>query len=194
VVGFEISRNTYDGCQGTRLDAYRAVVTFSTSALGSLKANLVTHADLILSQHMLPPAAGTHTSCFIPTGGAQTLDRFTRANQGNVPPVSPAGTLDILDPGIAFPFPMAGLTEFTFPNPWTAGSVPGAADPTTTVAGPSGSATFTVDVTNYIIGALNLGVPNLSWMLTSTLETLPAPSASFDCKTPYDFRLLVSHY
>lgn len=190
-VGFEIWRNTFDGCTSTRLDAYRALVTFNMAGVSQLKG-LVKSATLAVDTRALPASTAADPRCIKFTGGAGTLDRFGPTVTGL--PVSANGR--ILQLPAPDPFPIGTNTVFMFPNPWASGTVPGAANPTSTLASGTGGATFTVDVTNQIIAALNGGFPELSWMLTSDFEgPLPAPSAtSVDCKTSYSFALSIEHY
>ncbi len=193
IAGFEIWRNTTDGCTTTRLDTYRAVTTFNMASVSNLKG-LVTHADLIVTQRALPAGVGAHPACIAFTGGAGTLQRFGPATAGNVPQFSSAGSLIQLPPPT--PFPVATNTVFTFPMPWSSGTLAGASNPTSTLASGTGGATFTVDVTGSVNAALNGGTAVMSWMVTSAFEgPLAAPSAtSVDCKTPYDLRLNITHY
>jgi hypothetical protein len=193
IAGFEIWRNTTDGCTSTRLDAYRGIVTFNLAPLSNLKG-LVTHADLIVTPRALPAGIGAHPACIAFTGGAGTLDRFGPATVGNVPPMNAAGTLVQLAP--PDPFPAGTNTVFTFPRPWASGTIAGASNPTSTLASGGNMAVFTVDVTNSVNAALNSNTPGLSWMVTSAFEgPLPAPSpTSVDCKTPYDLRLSLTHF
>ncbi len=192
-VGFELWRNTTDGCLESRLDAYRALVTFNMASVSNLKG-LVTKAELIVSMRALPAGVGGHSSCIAFTGGAGALERFGPAAAGTLPPVTGAGSLVRLQPTEAFP---SGQTVFTFPKPWTVGNVAGAASPTTTTASGTGGAVFTVDVTSQVNAALNGGFAGMSWMLTSAFEgpltsTAP-PAGSVDCKTSYSFQLRLTH-
>lgn len=193
IAGFEIWRNTTDGCTTTRLDTYRAVTTFNMASVSNLKG-LVTHADLIVSPRALSAGVGAHPACIAFTGGAGTLQRFGPATAGNVPQFSAAGSLIQLPPPSSFP--VATNTVFTFPIPWSSGTLAGASNPTSTLASGTGGATFTVDVTGSVTAAVNGGTTAMSWMVTSAFEgPLAAPSAtSVDCKTPYDLRLNITHY
>jgi hypothetical protein len=190
-VGFEIWRNTFDGCTTTRLDVYRALVTFNMTGVSQLKG-LVKSATLNVSTRALPAGVGAHASCIAFTGGAGTLGRFGPTVAAL--PVAGNGMLTQLQP--ADPFPTATNTVFAFPMPWVSGAVAGAANPTTSLASGTGGASFTVDVTNSVIAALNAGMAGMSWMLTSSFEgPLPGPSAvSVDCKTSYALALAIEHY
>lgn len=190
-VGFELWRNTTDGCLESRLDVYRALVTFNMASVSNLKG-LVQKAELIVSTRALPAGVGGHTSCIAFTGGAGSLVRFGPAAAGTLPAVSGAGTLDRLQPAEAFP---SGPTVFTFPSPWAVGNVAGAASPTMTMASGTGGAAFTVDVTSQVNAALNGGFAGMSWMLTSAFEgPITAPVGTpVDCKTSYSFQLRLTH-
>jgi hypothetical protein len=85
---------------------------------------------------------------------------------------------------------------FAFPRPWVAGSVAGAASPTTTSPDGQGGVTFVVDVTGQINAALNGGLSGMSWMLTSAFEgplSGPVAPGGLDCKTSYTFELKLTH-
>jgi hypothetical protein len=189
-VGFELWRNTTDGCLTSRVDVYRALVTFNTASVGNLKG-LVTKAELQVETFAVPSGVtASSPACVAMTGGAGTLERFGPSVA--LPPVSGAGSLEKLQPSEPFP---SGNTVFAFPRPWTVGTVAGAASPTTTVASGTGGAVFAVDVTSQVSAALNGSAPGMSWMLTSAFEgPLTAPvGAALDCKTPYSFRLILTH-
>jgi hypothetical protein len=191
-VGFELWRNTTDGCLTSRLDVYRALVTFNMASVASLKG-LVTKAELVVVTFAVPSGvSGGNPACAAMTGGAGTLERF--GPSATLPPVSGTGSLTKLQPSETFP---AGSTVFTFPRPWAVGAVSGAADPTTTVASGLGGAAFTVDVTGQVNAALNGGSAGMSWMLNSAFEgPLAAPvaaAAALDCKTPYSFKMIITH-
>ncbi|GIH03533.1 hypothetical protein Rhe02_16000 [Rhizocola hellebori] len=191
-VGFELWRNTTDGCLTSRLDAYRALVTFNMASVSSLKG-LVTKAELHVLTFALPSGVGgSNPACVAMTGGAGSLERF--GPSATLPAVSGSGTLNKLTPQESFP---TGNTVFTFPRPWASGPVAGAADPTTTLASGTGGAVFTVDVTGQVNAALNGSFPGMSWMLTSAFEgpltaSVPA-SGAIDCKTAYSFKLVLTH-
>ncbi len=189
-VGFELWRNTTDGCLTSRVDVYRALVTFNTASAGHLKG-LVTKAELQVETFAVPSGVtGSNPACVAKTGGAGALERF--GPSASLPPVSGAGTLHRLQPSEAFP---AGSNVFAFPRPWVSGPLTGAADPTTTVASGTGGAVFSVDVTGQVNAALNGSAAGMSWMLTSASEgPLAGPvGAALDCKTPYSFRLVLTH-
>lgn len=189
-VGFETWRNTTDSCLESRLDVYRALVTFNMTSVANLKG-LVTKAELIISTRALPAGVvPANPSCIAFTGGAGSLVLVGPAAAGTLPTVTGAGSLDTLQPNEAFP---SGQTVFSFPNPWTAGSV---TSTTTTTASGTGGAVFTVLVTGVVNAALDRGDAGMSWMLTSAFEgPLAGPVASpLDCKTSYKFDLQITHY
>ena len=190
-VGFEIWRNTFDGCTTTRLDVYRALVTFNMAGVSQLKG-LVKTATLNVNTRALPAGVGAHPSCIAFTGGAGALDRFG-PSVGPLP-VAGNGMLTQLAP--PDPFPVGTNTVFVFPNPWSSGPVPGATNPTTSLASGTGGATCSVNVTSQVDAALNGGHSTMSWMLKSAFEgPLAAPSStSVDCKTSYGFVLAIEHY
>ena len=191
--GFELWRNTTDGCTSSRVDAYRALVTFNLASVSALKG-LVSKAELIVSTRALPAGAtGGNPACVAFTGGAGTLERFGATTTSSFPPVSGPGSLTVLAPADAFP---TGSVVFAFPRPWASGSVPGATIPTTTLASGTGGASFTMDVTNQLTGALNAGASGWSWAVTSAFDgplTAPVPAGGLDCKTSYDFQLRLTH-
>jgi hypothetical protein len=208
--GWETWRNTPSGCSQSRIDAYRALVTFNTASVSNLKG-LVQKAQLVVSTRALPPAAqnggvvtagpfGNPTSvtlvCPALLGGAGTLQRFGPAAATTLPTVSTTGDLHILTAPEPFP---AGQVVYTFPpNLNSPGPVNGATDPTVVTASGNGGSVFTTDVTSQVTAALNGGASGMSWMLTANFEgplpgTLPVPG-SFDCKTSYDFDLQITHF
>jgi hypothetical protein len=190
-VGFEIWRNTFDGCTTSRLDVYRALVTFNMAGVSQLKG-LVKTAWLNVNTRALPASTAADPRCIKFTAGGGSLVRFGPTVTGL--PVSGNGSIQQLQP--PDPFPTGTNTVFVFPNPWASGAVPGAANPTSTLASGTGGATFTVDVTSQVTAALNGGIPEMSWMLTSDFEgPLMAPEpTSVDCKTSYDLGLSIEHY
>lgn len=190
-VGFELWRNTNAGCTSSRIDAYRAFVTFNMASVSNLKG-LVTKAQLIISTRALPGGVTAgNPSCIARTGGAGALVRFGPAASG-LPPITPQGALTQF--GSSEQFPIGNLV-FEFPMPWVSGAVVGAALPTTTTANLSGGADFVVDVTSQVVGTLNGGFPGMSWMLSSAFEgPLTGPASSgLDCKTSYGFSLRLTH-
>jgi hypothetical protein len=209
VAGWETWRNSASGCSQSRIDAYRALVTFDMPSVSNLKGR-VQKAQLVVSTQAIPATAqnggivtagpfGNPTSvtlmCPALLGGAGTLQRFGPAAANTLPAVSTSGNLDVLAAPDSFP---AGPVVYTFPpNLNTPGSIAGALDPTVSSVNTTGSV-FTTDVTGEVTAALNSGASGMSWMLTANFEgplpgLLPVPG-SFDCKTSYDFDLQITHY
>lgn len=193
-VGFELWRNTNSGCTSSRLDEYRALVTFNTASVSNLKG-LVTKAELIISTRALPAGVTAgDPACVAFTGAAGTLERFGPAAANSLPPVSATGALNVIPINSPEQFP-TGNVVFIFPRPWVSGSVSGAASPTTTEVSGTGGAVFTIDVTNQVNTALNGGVAGMSWTLTSAFGgplTVPV-TTGLDCKTSYAFQLRLTH-
>lgn len=192
-VGFELWRNTTGACTTSRIDVFRALATFNMASVSQLKG-LVTKGELIVKTRALPAGVGGGNAACVPvTGGAGTLQRFGPAAAGTLPPVSGAGSLNQLQPSDPFP---SGTQVFALPRPWTAGSVAGAASPTTTSPDGQGRALFVVDVTAQVNAALNGGFQGMSWMLTSAFEgplSTPVAPGGLDCKTSYTFELRLTH-
>lgn len=189
LVGFELWRSTNAGCASSRLDSYQALVSFDMSAQSNLKG-LVTAAELTLVPHTLPSGVGRHASCQRFTGGPLALVHFSpQAGTGVAPFLT--GGVTLLPPRT--PFPASTSKVFDFPNPWSAGSIPGSST-TTTIAAGGNMATFTLDVTGQAQSAINSGL-TLAWMLTTPLPPPLTDSVrtSVDCKTPYDVRLTLTH-
>jgi len=206
--GWETWRNGAPGCSQSRIDVYRALVTFNMASVSNLKG-LVQKAELIVNTRAIPAGArrggavtvgpfGNPTSvtllCPELIGGAGTLQRFGPAAAGTLPTVSAVGELVMLG---ADPFP-AGQMVYTFPlNMDTPGPIAGATSPTTGTANGTGGAIFSSDVTGAVNAALNGNFAGLSWMLTSNFEG-PLPGAipvtgNIDCKTSYDLDLRITH-
>jgi hypothetical protein len=205
--GWETFRNVTGGCAQTRVDVYRAVVTFNLASVTGLKG-LVQKAELVVSTHALPAAAGPggavtvgpfgqpgSITLFCPAqiGGAGSLVRFGPASA--VPATSAAGSLEMLG---ANPFPMGTSTVYTLPTSFAVGAIAGASSPTTMAPSGVGTATITTDVSGAVTAALNAGAAGLSWMLTSNFEgplpgQLPA-AGTVDCRTSYDFDLRITHF
>jgi len=203
--GWETYRNVTSGCAQTRVDAYRAVVTFNLASVANLKG-LVQKAELVVSTRALPPAAGSSVTvgplgqpgsitlvCPAQLGGAGSLVRFGPA--AAVPTTSPTGSLVMLGGN---PFPTGTSIVYNLPTSFAAGPIAGATSPT--VIGPSGTGTavITTDVSGAVTAALNANAAGLSWMLTSNFEgplpgDLPA-AGTIDCKTSYNFDLRITHF
>lgn len=200
--GWETWRNTNGGCANTRVDTYRAVVTFNLASVAGLKG-LVTKAELVVRSRALAPAAGPggavtagpfgqpgSITLFCPEriGGAGALVRF--GPNAVIPSTTPMGSLQEFGPT---PFPAGTNVVYTLPIQFTPGPIANAANPTTV----DGSGVIVTDVTSQINAALNGNLTGISWMVTSNFEgslpgQLPAPGA-VDCKTSYDFDLRLTH-
>lgn len=203
-VGYQFWRNTSGTCRSSRRDSYRALATFNMASVSQLRG-LVTKAELIVVTRALPSGVGAEPSCVAMIGGAESLARFG-PNVGALP-VSGAGMITVIPPSLpgpptgnlrillpSGPFP-SGNTVFTMTRPWTAGAIAGATSTTTTLASGTGGATFSVDVTNAAVSALNGGMPTLSWMLTGAVEgPFVSPTMlNVDCRTSYGFDLRLTH-
>ena len=84
-------------------------------------------------------------------------------------------------------------------SPWAPGPITQGVQTGVTVSTqPSGTgATFTVDITSYLNGALNRGDGSMSFMLSGSDEATPSvfPAGALDCKTVYKFgNLTIVHY
>ena len=205
--GWEAFQTGVGGCAATRVDAYRAVVTFDLGSVSNLKG-LVQSAALTVRTRPLPAAQGTTLNagplgqagsinlfCVRNLGGAGALVRFGPGTAANVPSTSTAGDFQMLG---ASPFPAGTNVVYTFPNPVVTGSVAGATDPTTATLTGTGGSIFETNVTGAVIAALNANATSLSWMLTSNNEG-PLPAAltttgDVDCRTSYSFNLVITHY
>lgn len=204
--GWEAFQTGVGGCAATRVDAYRAVVTFNLASVSNLKG-LVQKASLIVATRVLPPAIGTTLNAgpfgqagsinlFCPTnqGGAGALVRFGPATAGNVPTTNATGNFEMLGTNA---FPVGTNTVYTFPSSFHAGAVAGATDATTATLSGNGGSVYTTDVSGAVTAALNANAAGLSWMLTSNNEgPLPAAllsSGDFDCRTSYSFDLQITH-
>ena len=202
--GWETFQAGVGGCAQTRLDTYRAVVTFNLSAVSNLKG-LVTLAELIVATRALPSGVGMsvtsgpfgvagsiNLTCAAMQGGIGGLMRFGPA--AAVPTTNPAGNFEMLGTN---PFPTGSGTVYMLPVGFVAGPVAGATSPTTATASGNGGATFTTTVTGAITSALNSGATGISWMVLGPFEApLPgilAASVDTDCRTPIDFNLRLTH-
>jgi hypothetical protein len=202
--GWETFQAGVGGCAQTRVDAYRAVVTFNLASVSQLKG-LVTSAELVVQTRAMPSGVGTTLNAG-PLGVAGSVNLFCAASMGGigglvrfgpndpVPTTSPTGNFEMLG---ASPFPAGGGTVYTLPTSFVAGPVAGATHPTTASLTGSGGSVYTTDVTTSVSTALNGNHPGISWMVFGNFEgPLPAAltvSAGTDCRTPIDFDLRVTH-
>ena len=206
--GWEAFQAGVGGCAQTRIDAYRAVVTFNLASVSQLRG-LVTAAELVVKTRAMPAGMGTTLNAG-PLGVSGSVNVFCTARAGGlgglvrfgpndpVPTVTPTGNFEMLG---ASPFPAGGGTVYTLPTTFVAGPVSGATHATTasligSAAGNPGSV-YTTDVTTSVSTALNGNHPGISWMVFSNFEgPLPAPltvSAGTDCRTPIEFDLKITH-
>ena len=194
-VGFEIqfANNSDSSCSQARLDLYRAGASYSLSGL----SGPITKATLSLSSVVLPSGITSVGLCVPMTGGGGAL-QIVRAPV--TLPAAPSGFAYLGSGPAPPPFP-AGATIVNFPIPWVPGTltnsaVGGASTLTTTAASGSGGATFTVDVTPWVSGAIAQGRPTIEFMISGSDEspfTVPPPAA-LDCKTTYAISALsVTH-
>lgn len=179
VVGFELWRNTTDGCLTFRQDLYRTGFAYALAPLQPLR-DLITKAELTFYVAVLPaPRPGSFCQAMTGAGGSLLLLR-----QGSS---LPAGAFAALPP--QQPFPDGGQV-FAMTFPWVPGALPGGAS--TSAAG-GNRASFTVDVLDRLKAALARGDSTLGFVLSGADETLPAvsPPAGFDCRTYYQIGQLV---
>lgn len=184
IVGFQLWRNTFSNCQTGRHDMYRTVWEYDLSQLGSLKG-LVTDATMNFSVFILPAAVGAHPMCRTMSGGGQRLERI------QTPYTTPPGVFSTL--AIADPFP-TGSTIFTMQSSWAAGQI---TPDVSTIAAGGNRASFTVNVKNLISNSLNLGRPNIAFVLVGSLDPqLPStPTTNDDCRTTYQISALsITHF
>ena len=206
IAGFQLWRNTNPGCSSSRADIYRAFATFNMASVSNLKG-LVTQASLVVSTHALPAGIGgivtlgtVNASCPTALGGGGSLQRFGPNSTATLPAITPNGSLTTLNFLGTPPFP-TGNVVYTFPGSFPTGSsggpVAGAANPTTMARTGNGGSVFTTDVTSQVVAALNGNFPAMTWMLTSDFEgplNVAVPAGSMiDCRTFYDFQLLLTH-
>lgn len=182
VVGFDLWRNTTDGCQEFRQDLYRTEFAYPLASLLSIR-NLITKAELTFSVAVLPAVRpGSLCQAMTGAGGSLLL----------LPPttVLPPSAFTALPPPQQFP---AGGRVFAMTFPWVPGALPGGAN--TTAAG-GNRAAFTVDVTSQLNAALAGGDAALSYAISGSDEALPtvSPPGAFDCRTFYQIgQLVVTH-
>jgi hypothetical protein len=183
VVGFNRWRNLTNSCQEFRQDLYRTAFSYNLSASQSLKG-LVTKAELSFSVVAMP---AVRSMCQAMTGGGGALLMLR-------PGFSlPQASFDYLGTHVPpQPFP-ASASVFGMTFPWVPGQI---ANGVVTSDGGGQRASFTVDVTDRLNGALNRGDAAIGFMLSGSDEGLPqvSPPDSFDCRTVYRVgRLVIKH-
>lgn len=185
VVGVDRWRNLTDSCQEFRQDLYRTAFAYDLSASQSLKG-LVTKAELSFSVVAMP-AVRPNSMCQAMTGGGGSLlmlrPGFTL----------PQASFDYLGTHVPpQPFP-ASVSVFGMTFPWMPGQI---ANGVVTSDGGGQRASFTVDVTDRLNGAINRGDVAIGFMLSGSDEGLPqvSPPDSFDCRTVYRVgQLVIKH-
>lgn len=195
-VGFEIqfaTTGTATGpCAQYRQSLYRAGFAYDLRPQQHLKG-LVRKAELTFSSFILPSGVNPQFgSCMPVTGGGGSL---LILRPGESLPSGTGGFAFLGGGTSAQPFPSSGrifpTTSPWQPGPITVGVATGVT--VTTSATGLGGASFTVDVTNFLNGALTRGDASLSFMLSGTDEATPTvfPAGPSDCKTVYKFGDLV---
>jgi hypothetical protein len=172
VVGFNVWRNTTDGCLEARQDLYRTRFSYDLTGSTNLRG-LVTGAELTFSTVTVPAPSGIF--CQAVSGGGGSLFRLATGT-----PV-PAAAFTLLPPPSQFPTTgrIFGMT-----NPWIAGTIqPGV----TTLASGLGGASWTVDLTNRVQGAIDQGLADLTFEISGSDETriTTSPAGSTDCRTVF---------
>jgi hypothetical protein len=202
--GWEAFQTGVGGCAVTRVDAYRAVVTFNLGSVSNLKG-LVQKASLTVATHILPAGIGTTLNAG-PLGQTGSINLFCPTNQGGagalvrfgpaavIPTTLGTGSFEMLG---ANSFPAGTAVVYKFPSSFHAGPVAGAIDATTAAASGTGGSAYITDVTGAVTAALNANATGLTWMLTSDNEG-PLPGAlttsgDVDCRTSYSFDLQITH-
>ena len=179
--GWEAFQNAGGGCAATRVDAYRAVVTFNLApaSISSLKGQ-VQKAALVVETRALPSlSTGGPTVAFGALGQSGTVGLNCVKNQGGAgalvrfgpaapaPLTTPNGNFEMLGSNA---FPSGTNTVYTFPTSVAPGSVANATDATTASLIGSGGSIYTTDVSAAVTAALNANAATLTWMLTSDVE------------------------
>jgi hypothetical protein len=173
VVGFNVWRNTFDGCLESRQDLYRTRFSYDLTGVSNLKG-LVTGAALDISVVIMPVApSGIFCQAF--SGGGGSL--FRLPNNTTLPP----SQFTLLAPPAQF---STTGRIFGMTNPWIAGTIqPGV----TTQATGLGGASWTVDLTSQVDGAIQQGLPAIFFEISGSDETriTTAPAGSTDCRTVF---------
>jgi hypothetical protein len=190
VVGSNVLFDTAPGggCTKYRQDLYRPGVTYSLAGL-TLKG-LVQSASLTFSSVVLP--ASTTGLCQPMTGGGGSL---VLVRPTSTVPAGASGFADLGGPGpLAMPFPSSAQV-FGMTFPWVPGQITSGVQSGVTVntqASGTGGASFTVDVTSYVVGSFNRGDSSIAFMLTGSDENTPSvfPPGALDCRTIYRFENL----
>jgi hypothetical protein len=193
-VGFEIQFDTSGNCSKYRQNLYRAGFAYDLSQQTGLK-NLVTKAELSFFSAILPAGVSPTGLCQpVTAGGGSLMILHTNATL----PAAPSAFADLGAGPSAQAFPASGRV-FGMTFPWISGQITSGVQTgvtVTTVATGMGGASFTVDVTSYVNGALNRGDASIAFMLSGSDETVPTvfPAGAIDCKTSYKVgNLVIEH-
>jgi hypothetical protein len=187
IVGFETLFDTSsDGqCHKARQDLYRLGFNYDLTSLQNLKG-LVSKAELSFSTVVLPSGVSTTGLCQPVTAGGGSL-KLVRPPA--TLPAAPSGFSDLGSGPAPAPFPadaqVFGMLFPYIPGQITQGVQTGVTV-TTTPTG-TGGASFTVDVTSYLNGALNRGDTMFAFMISGSSEgaLTVVPPGPTDCKTVY---------
>jgi hypothetical protein len=189
IAGFDLLHDTNANCSKARQDLYRAGISFDLSQSQNLRG-LVTKATMNFSSDVLPSGVKPNSLCQAVTGGGGSLIVLAPSA---IMPTAFQRFAYLGSFAAAAPFP-TGSRIFAIPQPWIAGNIGNKASTSPTG---SGTATFTVDVTDLVNSALNWQAPTLAFMLGGSDETAltVVPPAAQDCKTIYNFgELVIQHY
>jgi hypothetical protein len=187
IVGFDQLFDTRPGggCTKFRQDLYRLGFNYDLTSLQNLKG-LVSKAELSFSSLVLPSGVNPTSMCQPVIGGVGSL-KIVRP-PATLPP-APSAFSDLGSGPAPAPFPNDAQVFATL-SPWIAGPITTGVQTgvtVSTIASGTGGASYTVDVTSYLNGALNRGDTMFAFMLSGSDEgpigTFPA--GAIDCKTVY---------
>lgn len=182
VAGFNVWRNTHDGCLEARQDLYRTRFSYDMTGVSNLKG-LVTGAELSFSVAVMPAVSGSF--CQAMSGGGGSLFRLPTGT-----PV-PASAFTLLPPPSQFST-TGRIFGMTFP--WVPGTI---APGVTTQATGLGGASWTVDLTNQVTGAVSQGLADMTFEISGSDEArlTISPPGSTDCRTVFKVGpLMIKHY
>ncbi|MBB5204064.1 hypothetical protein HNQ51_001357 [Inhella inkyongensis] len=185
LVGFHLTPNPRPGCAGFRQDLYRTEFGYSLLAQQALKG-LVVKAMLSVHAEILPPQRPGFL-CEPFTGGGGGLVRLSLGQ------ALPAAAFTEMPATARVRF-LSGARRVNFPQPWISGSLPGGA---TSFDGGGQRASFSVDVTQDVVQALDNGAGAIQFAIAGSDEAVrsAAPPAAFDCRTIYRVGpLVLTHY
>ena len=172
IVGFNVWRNTHDGCLEARQDLYRTRFAYDLSGIQNLKG-LVTAAQLSFAAVVLPAPSGIF--CQAMTGGGGSLFRLP------VGTALPAAMFTLLP--LNSSFTTTGRV-FGMTNPWIAGTIqPGVTTLATGTGGASLLMTPALRITT--VGRLRRAAGGSAAGVLSTPTSSPsAPSCIARSRTP----------